>query len=423
MRVLIVSHAQDTHFNGAVPLAWALRTAGHEVRVASQPALSGSITGAGLTAVEVGEDPELGLMMGSVGHRMLAMHRDPDYLANRPERLTLEYLQASNTVLAWTFFSQLNNDSMVDDLVDFACSWRPDLVIWEQFTFGGAVAARACGAAHARLLSIADTFHNSRQVFLDKLRQEPPEHFDDTIGEWLSWKLGRFGRTFDEEVMTGQWTIDQLPPSMRLPLGLRTVSMRYVPYNGPTPAVAPRWLDAEPVRPRVCLTLGETLRSIPFPTPISVEDVFEAIADLDIELVATLTAAECAEVSRVPSNTRVVEHVPMHVLLPSCSAIIHHGGAGTWSTAGVCGVPQGATGWVWDTIYRAQRLEDLGAGIHIPASAEFTPDRLREVLISLLEKPSYKENAMRLREEILGCPSPNEVVPVLEELTAAHRSR
>lgn len=35
MRVLLTAFAQDAHLNGVVPLAWALRTAGHEVRVAA----------------------------------------------------------------------------------------------------------------------------------------------------------------------------------------------------------------------------------------------------------------------------------------------------------------------------------------------------------------------------------------------------
>ena len=44
MRVLFAAHAERTHFYSMIPLAWALRTAGHEVYVASQPALTDDIT-------------------------------------------------------------------------------------------------------------------------------------------------------------------------------------------------------------------------------------------------------------------------------------------------------------------------------------------------------------------------------------------
>ena len=44
MRVLFATYPERTHFLAMVPLAWALRTAGHEVRVASQPTFTDVIT-------------------------------------------------------------------------------------------------------------------------------------------------------------------------------------------------------------------------------------------------------------------------------------------------------------------------------------------------------------------------------------------
>jgi len=420
MRILMTSFAMDAHFNGLVPLAWALRTAGHEVRVASQPSLTESIVQAGLTAVPVGDDHDLDSVIRHAGPAMFAQHRHPDYLEHRPELLDLEFLSASNTLLTATFYSQLNNDSMVAGLVDFARGWRPDLVLWEPFTFAGAVAARACGAAQARLLSFPDTFLGVREVYLEKMSKEPVELHDDTMREWLSWTLERFGCEFDEEVIVGQWTVDQMPASVRLPPNREVVEMRYVPYNGPSPAVVPDWLRREPERPRVCLTLGETVRRTEFPNAIAVEEVFEAVADLDVEFVATLQASDTEGISRIPDNTRVVDHVPMHALLPTCSAIVNHGGAGTWATAAVYGVPQVALGWIWDAVYRAQRLEALGAGLHIP-SFELTASGLREKLVRLLEEPSFRQAAGQLRDEMVAAPSPNSVVTELERLTAVHR--
>src|SRR5687767_2123708 len=141
MRVLLTSFAMDAHFNGAVPLASALRTAGHDVRFAGQPSLVDSITRAGLTAVPVGADHDMDAVMRAVGDKVYAQHRDEDMLEYRMDRLSLPFLQGWNTVMTATFFTRIN-DPMVEDLVDFARAWRPDLVIWEPFTFAGAVAAR-----------------------------------------------------------------------------------------------------------------------------------------------------------------------------------------------------------------------------------------------------------------------------------------
>ncbi|CAM5717085.1 hypothetical protein SVIOM342S_07858 [Streptomyces violaceorubidus] len=92
-----------------------------------------------------------------------------------------------------------------------------------------------------------------------------------------------------------------------------------------------------------------------FPNAVPVDLVaLEAIDGLDIEVVATLGAEERRLLTHVPDNVRLVDHVPLHAL-PSCAAIVHHGGAGTWSTALAKGVPQIAMGWIWDAIERARR--------------------------------------------------------------------
>jgi glycosyltransferase len=139
-----------------------------------------------------------------------------------------------------------------------------------------------------------------------------------------------------------------------------------------------------------------------------------------VEVIATLNEKELADVSRVPDNTRVVEHVPMHALMPTCSAIVHHGGAGTWATAAAYGVPQVALGWIWDAIYRAQCLEDMGAGLHLQSDG-LTVESLRSKLGRVLAEPSFAENAKVLQRQMAAAPSPNEVVPTLEKLTAQYR--
>ncbi|MFI6581587.1 activator-dependent family glycosyltransferase [Embleya sp. NPDC050493] len=416
MRVLITSLAVEAHFNGAVPLAWALRAAGHEVRVASHPALTESITRAGLTAVLVGTDHVHHELVRDLGAELDTFYRDIDFTGERGDDYVA--LKGANTLLTATFYAQANNDSMVDELVDFARYWQPDLVIWEPFTFAGAVAARACGAAHARLLWGPDLFLRMRTAFRQRMELLPAESHDDSLEEWLTWTLDRFGCAFDEEVVVGQWNIDQMPPGVRLPSGRPTVPMRYVPYNGR--AVVPAWLREPPRRPRVCLTLGITSRDTDHPNPVSLDEVFEAVSDLDIEVVATLDAAQRAEVTRVPDNTRVVDFVPLHALLPGCSAAIHHGGAGTWSTAAASGVPQLVIAGMWDNVYRARRLADLGAGLFLPPD-ELTAAGLRDGLEQLLTKPSFREDARRLQAVIAAEPSPADVVPTLAELVGRHR--
>lgn len=418
MRVLFTSFAHNTHFFNMVPLAWAFRSMGHEVRVASQPALTDAVTQAGLTAVPVGEDHAVQDFEQKQSNKN-GDHPEIDFAETRPEIVTWDFALGIQSMMTPLMFAKVN-DTMVDDLVDFARNWRPDLVIWEPFTYAGAVAARVSGAAHARLLWGPDVFSRARGMFLDLVERQPEEHREDPLAEWLTWTLERYGHTFDEEIVTGQWTIDQEPASTRLGIrGQHIVPVRHVPYNGP--AVVPDWLREPPTRPRVCLTLGTSAREVRGGDAVSLNDLVEATADLDIELVATLDASQREQLTRVPDNARLVDFVPMHALLPSCSAIIHHGGAGAWSTSLLEGVPQILVADIYDAVAKAERIEELGAGLFQPP-AELTPEGLRDKLTRVLKEPSFHEAAQRLRAEVLAEPSPADLVPLLERLAAEHRA-
>lgn len=418
MRVLFTSFAHNTHFYSMVPLAWAFRSVGHEVRVASQPALTDAVTRAGLTAVPVGVDHTVQDFAQKQSEKN-GDHPEIDFAETRPEVVTWDYALGIQSMMTPLMFAKVN-DTMVDELVDFALKWRPDLVIWEPFTYAGAVAARVSGAAHARLLWGPDVFSRARGMFLDRLAEQPEAHREDPLAEWLTWTLEKYGHTFDDEAVTGQWTIDQEPAGTRLALpGRHVVPVRYTPYNGT--AVVPDWLHEPVDRPRVCLTLGTSAREVRGGDVVSLSDLVEATAELDIELVATLDSSQREHLDRVPDNVRLVDFVPMHALLPTCSAIIHHGGAGTYLTSLLEGVPQILVADLYDAVEKAKRIEELGAGL-FQSPAELTPEALRDKLTRVLKDPSFHEAAQRLRAEILSEPSPAEVVPQLERLTARYRA-
>ncbi|MFI6516999.1 activator-dependent family glycosyltransferase [Spirillospora sp. NPDC050679] len=429
MRVLFTTFAADTHMYAQVPMAWALHNAGHEVVVASQPDLVADITRTGLTAVPVGRPLNLVEEMAEAGETL-----DPATLHNqdelgldmrelRPEKHTWDYVL--NVFTAMTAMAFQNNcpESMVDDLVAFSRQWRPDLVVWDTMSFAGPVAARACGAAHARLLYGLDLVGKMRRVFLDLLERRPAELRDDPLREWLTWSLERHGCDgFAEDMVVGQWSIDQNPSWMRLESDLHYVPVRYIPYNGPS--AVPDWVQERPERKRVCLTLGLSRPgALGAGGRASVGDLLEAVADLDVEVVATLTRREAEALPAIPGNVRVVDFVPLNALLPTCSAIVHHGGSGTLTTAMAHGVPQLIVPhMIWDSTHTARLLRDRGAGLCAEDPAGLSPGELRSRLLRLLEEPSFAARAAELRQEMVATPGPNDIVPVLEKLTAEHRA-
>ncbi|MFD3543582.1 activator-dependent family glycosyltransferase [Streptomyces sp. NPDC058662] len=427
MRVLFTPFPASTHVHTQVPLAWAMRAAGHEVRVATRPDVFEDISNAGLTAVPVGGILDVPATMNPEYTDEPDEIRDEAWLdvldisETRPEKLTYPYVHGVLT--AWTSFVYQNTlpDDATEELIDFARAWRPDLVVWDTMYYPGALAARISGAAHARLMFGLDLVGLMRQQYLSGLAELAPALREDPLEEWMGRILRRHGREFTEDLVVGQWTIDPVPPSLRLPVDLLSVPVRYVPYNGE--ASVPGWLREPPRRPRVCLTLGRSFREVVGADRTSVGDLLDAVAELDVEVVATFTAGQLDGDRPVPDNVRVVDFAPLDALLPTCAAIVHHGGSGTLQTALAHGVPQVVVpAKMWCNVPKAHRVRDAGAALCIDP-AELTPDGLRAALVRVLEEPSFRTSADRLRREVTGTPTPADIVPVLERLTAAHRAR
>lgn len=422
MRVLIVANPEKAHILPMFPLAWALRAAGHEVRVASSPWFAGTITQAGLTAVPVGRDYDL----------WEQLHRSMPGWTYRPEfGLPSPYDAAHDPANAdWTYlrtgYEQVVREwhkpssfPMLAGVVDFARRWRPDLVLWEPLAMSGPVAAVACGAAHGRLLWSYDAFGETRARFLRLRDLQPESERSDPLGEWLGSYARMHGGAFHESMVTGHFTVDQLPVSLAPDGEVPRLRMRFVPYGGP--AVVPKWLWDAPARPRVALTMGVSATDHSDGYQVSIQDLLDALADLDIELVATVPEAEQEKLVRVPANARLVSYVPLHALAPTCSAVIHHVGFGTLLTMARHPVPQLLLPWDFDGPTLARNAAAQGGSLVIPADRATGP-AVREGLLRLLDEPGFRARAAALSAEIDALPSPAQLVPRLEELTARHRA-
>ncbi|WP_369524408.1 nucleotide disphospho-sugar-binding domain-containing protein, partial [Streptomyces griseus] len=84
----------------------------------------------------------------------------------------------------------------------------------------------------------------------------------------------------------------------------------------------------------------------------------------------------------------------------------------------------------WGPVAMANGLEELVGIGDIDAGApllqavghadQLTAKELRDHLVRVLDEAEFTENAARLRTEMIAMPSPNDIVPVLEKLTAEH---
>src|SRR5689334_12161686 len=124
MRVLFTPHKDLQHLYPLVPLAWACRAAGHEVRIAGPPGLADAIVHTGLAGVVVGRDtpPPAGIseMVPKLVHgqrfpRDWPLHQQS---LDAGQRSAIELLGRNSAAAA---------EQTVDDLIAFARIWRPDL--------------------------------------------------------------------------------------------------------------------------------------------------------------------------------------------------------------------------------------------------------------------------------------------------------
>ncbi|UOZ07153.1 nucleotide disphospho-sugar-binding domain-containing protein [Amycolatopsis sp. WQ 127309] len=401
MKVLFCALPQLTHFYATVPLAWALRTAGHEVRYATSPDFAEAVTDAGLTAVAVGpadagDDEE-------IAEEAPSGLPAPYDLAESGADWTDGHAEAFDAMVTYAFGEF--NAPILDALVAFARSWQPDLVLWEPFTYAGAFAAAACGAAHGRVLFGTD--------FLGVTHEWIHTHVpDDRLTGWLTSTAASLGVPYTDDLRSGHFTVDQLPSPLRLSSPeLEYVPTRYVAYGGP--AEVPAWLRETPSRPRIALTLGTSATLEYGGYTVQVTDLLAALSTMDVEVVATVDGP-------VPDNVRAVPYVPLDALAPTCAAAIHHGGFGTLLTFARHGVPQLTLPHDFDAPLLGRKLAAQGAGLTIdPAQA--SGRRIRWSVEQLLGNKGIRASATALAGEIAAMPSPNDVVARLEELTTKHR--
>jgi UDP:flavonoid glycosyltransferase YjiC (YdhE family) len=382
MRVVFVTYPGPSFFYPLVSLGWAMRAAGHEVLVATSPSYAADAAKCGLPSVSVGPDIDVGAMfLQSFRSRLQQTRRLPDSWPLTVAELAEQGL-TGGALSGIEHFRDVAAE-VADDLIAFGRAWRPDVVVYDPGAIAGPLLARVLGIPAVRHVWGPDFFH-----WIAELETEPLAPLAERFG------LERIG-------VWGDLTVDPCPAAMR------------VPYNGI--GMLPEWLRSEPERPRVCLTWGTWLQNMAMAHLLRGPDIIPALDDVDAEFVVTSTEAERALVRDVPENVRMVDPVPLHLLLPSCAAIIHQGGTGTTMTAATYGVPQLAVPQIPDQLFNAGRMAASGVGRYLPPS-NVSVDALLGELAHVLTDPEIRRTAGTVRDDVEAQPPLAEVVAAIEAI-------
>jgi UDP:flavonoid glycosyltransferase YjiC (YdhE family) len=406
MRILFVPLSGPSHYFPQVPLAWASRTAGHEVRVAAQPSIAGLVTRSGLTAVEVGRGYDFASHAGDL----------PQAVKQQLGRLpsSIEAARAAATSMPPEMRKQLTEakwapqvaatDAMAADLLPFARWWRPDLVVTDSAALVAPLISENLGVPLVR--NLFGPYIGVRVGAPG--RGLPVEEWPDTVKALYE----RYGVEVRADYTVR--TVDPCPESMQVPGVPQRLPIRYIPYNDAGPHE--EWIGEPSGKPRVCVTLGTvTERSVTGSTRHLTQEIVAALAGFDVEIVVAIKRDYTGDLGELPEHVRVVHDVPLQLMVPTCAALVHHGGAGSIMTAAYYGVPQVGVTQVPDTTFLSEQMAGTGAGVSLRAD-QTDVDAIKAALSTVLADGAAREAAGRLREEILAQPSPPEVVATLEEL-------
>lgn len=401
MRVLFISLASASHYYPMVPLAWAFRTAGHEVRVAGQPPIIDPIIGSGMTSVEVGGSYDLlaelkksdEVIISETGQRL----GDFGNLADIPADTLRRHLSIRGYALHKTA------EAMIGDLAPFVMSWRPDLVITDPTALAGPLAAQI---GNSFLLSLS----GGQLVSPQKV----PEH--ETLHKELMVNVvrlyERYGAT--PTAATGQRMIIPCPSSLIKFRPDNALLARYVPYNGS--GAEPTWLHEPTDLPRICISWSLFGQGAAGWTTSHLSTLVEALTDLDAEIIVTTGPATTQpDLKKTSGKVRFVKLLPLQAIMPTAALAVSHGGAGSMLTAVSYGVPQILLPQQQEQIMNGELIASLGAGAWFKSN-NIDAAFIAKTASEMITDDKWAKSARGIQQENAAQPAPSQLVKTIEEL-------
>jgi len=366
MKVLVVCIPLAGHLNPLKPVIGAFVDAGDNVLVATGPDVAREVVAAGAEFAPAGHG--FGHWFERLGARTRAMPGD----GLGPERILSYFLPR--------VFGEAALDDMVDGALAAATEFSPDLVVFDTFALAGPLVADIVGVPS---LNIPITLPLARTEL---------ELIDDAVCPM--WRA--FGRQSPglagiyRGLTAGIW-----------PAGLNVGDVddgtRLALRPCPAPTGPPRPTD----EPTVYVTLGTLYGGA---TNVFAE-VLRGLASEPVRVVVTVGAdQDPAALADIAANARVERYLDHDELLPTCSAVVHHGGSGTMFGALAHRLPQVVIPQGADNYINADAVAAAGLGVALHP-ADLTAAAIRDAVDRVLHNSSFGTAAGVVADEIAAMPS------------------
>jgi len=369
-RFLIVTLPLVGHANRAVAVADALSARGHEVAWCGSNAYFGPLLGPDAILFPTGTR----LFRDQAGHGITAL-----------KSLWQQY------VIPMARFTLPAVDRAI-------LEYQPDVVLVDQHALAGALAAHRHGLPWATLITQA-------------MELTHPLAALPRVDAWIRAQLASFCRDVASDVASdiaseagssSDGSLDLLfSPYLVIAFTTSAVTGEQ-PFPDHFALVGAAMLDRpgtfawdllDPARRKVLISVGTLATGL-------AADFYQRAAAAVAPLSGTVQAIIVGPPELVPDppgNVLVVPSVPMLALLPRLDAVISHGGMNTVSETLAHGVPLVIAPIRHDQPVVASQVARTGAGIRVPFS-RVRPAQLREALVTILDEPSYRHAAERIRD-------------------------
>jgi UDP:flavonoid glycosyltransferase YjiC (YdhE family) len=292
VRVLCTFAGGAGHLAPTLPVARALRERGHDVAYACQADLVPDVVRAGFPAHDTG------------GATVLPPDR---------RRPLLPVDRAAEQEVVRRAYAGTIARERAARVRELAAGWRPDLVVRDELDLGAAVAAEALGLPCAEVTVIA------AGGFV----------LPDVVGPALQDLRSEHGLASRSGLPHDALTVVPVPPSFRDPRHPLLGDVVHVRPGG--------WTPDRRAGSLVLVTLGTVFAQ-------ESGDLFSrllaGVRDLPVDVLVTVgPALDPAELGPQPPQVRVERFVPLAEVLPSCAAVVSHGGSGTVVASLAAGVP------------------------------------------------------------------------------------
>jgi UDP:flavonoid glycosyltransferase YjiC (YdhE family) len=378
VRALFTSLPATGHFNSLMPLALAMRDAGHDIAVCCAAEFSDRLAGRGIRHFAGG------------GHS-LNEFLPRDLEVSGPGRA--RFMQRE-------VFAAAAPDRLMPDLVRAVEEWRPEVLVRESSEFAACVLAEKLDLPHAAVATGASaSLDAGRRFFAEALAKLRRRH-----GLSPDPKAGMMHRYLTLSLMPATWDGDAAVPA----------TLHYIRYENPSTREGelPEWLQRYGDRPLVLAALGTLM----YREPGLLAAIIEALGQLRVEAVVAIGPdQDPAQFGAVPANVRLEPFVPQIDVLAKAALFVTHGGFNSTKEALSQGVPLVVIPIGAEQPYTAERVESLGLGRAV-AVDERTPQVIRDRAAEVLGDPRFRRNAGALAAEMARLPSLGHAVSLVERL-------